>query len=561
MKNYKEDWSADSRINVVHAASHVGPESFQELRELIRKASKNGQHVKAHGAGHSYSDITHTSKNDGILIDMRNLNQVLTLNKAVLKSDAELGAILHFDADDDGRRRKKPKASDYLVSVEAGINVLELNQALQRSKLAAQNLGSYNKQAFVGAMSTSTHGSGIGLGPMHDMVRSITLVATDGDCYRIEPKNGITDPEKFNDGDIKLVQDDDWFYSVVVSMGAMGVIYSVILQAQDAYWLEQNRILFQRWQDAKDDIVSKDLLKRIRHVEVYVNPNAVDGKHHCVVNKRRIVEDPGRPYDPKKDGTRPVKFSAGVVAAIEESQNKGSDVFKAIGDFLTDPIKSTIKGIENLFHFGQPGKDNDAENTSEDGKSVLAGVANCTPLWIRLMNCALKSSVTATYRNVSHEVLYLGVNGPDGFGIEAGFEYTTMEKVDEHLSLIFQFFKEKNAHGHAATTPMGIRFVKGTKAYLSPQYGRDTVMFEIGMLAGTNQGQDMLEDLQKILQKAGGRLHWGLHLKALDVAPDQLRRQYPMYDRWVKVYRALNSKGIFNNSFTERMELSVHPRA
>lgn len=559
MKIYKTPWSADSSINIVQAASHVGPESLQELRDLIRKASKQGQHVKAHGAGHSYSDITNTRKNDGILIDMRNLNKALTLNKSVLKSEDELRTILHFD-DDDGRSRKKPNASDYLVPVEAGITVKELNQALAQQKLAARNLGSYNKQAIVGAMATSTHGSGIGIGPLHDMVRAITLVTTDGDCYRIEPKNGITDPNKFKDDDIKLVQDDDWFYSVVVSMGTMGVIYSVILQVQDAYWLEQNRMLFTRWQDAKDEIVSKDLLKRIRHVEIYLNPNPVDGKHLCVVNKRRIVDDPGRPYDPKKDGTRPAKFSAAVVAALEEAQNKSSEVFKEIGQFLTDPVKGVIKGIETLFS-GKAGKDNDAEDTAEDGKSILADAANCTPLWIRLMNYALKSSVTGTYRNVSYEVLYLGVNGPDGFGIEAGFEYTTMEKVDDILSLIFQFFKDQNAAEFAATTPMGVRFVKGTKAYLSPQYGRDTVMFEIGMLAGTKHGKQMLEDLQKKLQNAGGRLHWGLHLEALDISPDKLRSQYPMYDRWVTVYRKLNSNGIFNNSFTDRMGISVHPRA
>ena len=34
-----------------------------------------------------------------------------------------------------------------------------------------------------------------------------------------------------------------------------------------------------------------------------------------------------------------------------------------------------------------------------------------------------------------------------------------------------------------------------------------------------------------------------------------MRQQYPMYDRWLRVYRQLNARGVFSNSFTKRMQL------
>jgi hypothetical protein len=322
------------------------------------------------------------------------------------------------------------------------------------------------------------------------------------------------------------------------------------LEAQDSYWLEENRLYFDRWQDAKDEIVTKDLILRTRHVEIYLNPNPVHGKHGCVISKRRIVKAAARPYG-ERNGT----MTLAAIAFLEASQNAASQSYGVLTPFIPPSLKVVLDTLHQVFDVGN---DKDADDISEDGRSFLAKIANVTPLWIRAMNGALEGSVRkGTYGDESHRVLYLGANGADGFGIEAGFEFTTMEKVDELLSVIFQFFEEKNKAGFAATTPMGIRFVKATKAYLSPQYGRSSVMFEVGMLAGTVHGIEMLEELQEQLQKKGGRLHWGLQLSKLDLSPATMRAQYPKYKSWVSVYQKLNSKGIFDNSFTDRMGISV----
>ena len=47
---------------------------------------------------------------------------------------------------------------------------------------------------------------------MQGFVRSFVLVAGGGKVYRIEKTNGITDPAKFNEPGIELIQDDNIFY-------------------------------------------------------------------------------------------------------------------------------------------------------------------------------------------------------------------------------------------------------------------------------------------------------------------------------------------------------------
>jgi len=138
-----------------------------------------------------------------------------------------------------------------LIEVGGGITIKELNNKLDERELGLINMGGYNAQTIVGVISTSTHGSGIKLVPFCDMVRSIVIAVTgkyqgqgdsDVNFFRIEPTNGITNPKKYKSSKIILIQDDDCFYSVCCSMGCFGVIYSVVLEVRNKYYLKEKRI-------------------------------------------------------------------------------------------------------------------------------------------------------------------------------------------------------------------------------------------------------------------------------------------------------------------------------
>ena len=77
------------------------------------------------------------------------------------------------------------------------MTIAELNAYLQGRELALPNMGGFDGQTVAGVISTSTHGSGIGFGPLSDFVRSLDIVAAGGTVYRIEPRDGPSDPDAY----------------------------------------------------------------------------------------------------------------------------------------------------------------------------------------------------------------------------------------------------------------------------------------------------------------------------------------------------------------------------
>jgi hypothetical protein len=102
-----------------------------------------------------------------------------------------------------------------------------------------QTMGGASGQTLAGVISTGTHSGDFNLPPIADCILAIHLVAPDGAEHWIErsASGRITDRDPLAHvmgGRIpleKIHYDDQWFNAIVVSMGAMGIIYSVILRA------------------------------------------------------------------------------------------------------------------------------------------------------------------------------------------------------------------------------------------------------------------------------------------------------------------------------------------
>ena len=186
-----------------------------------REAERSRCTVRAVGSGHSWSDVALTP---GFLVDTSGLSRILDLEPQLLRSGVDAAR---------------------LVRAEAGIRLRELNAHLDAHGLALSNMGGYDGQTVAGVISTSTHGSGIGFGPLPEQIRSLDVVAGGGAVYRIERGDGPTDSAAFVQRypERRLVQDDDWFSATVVGMGCMGVIYAAMLAAEQKYWLKEVRVL------------------------------------------------------------------------------------------------------------------------------------------------------------------------------------------------------------------------------------------------------------------------------------------------------------------------------
>jgi hypothetical protein len=134
----------------------------------------------------------------------------------------------------------------YFFFVEAGVTISFLNLLLdsQSPRVALRTMGGACAQTVAGAISTGTHGGDFDRPPLADSVRAIYLIGAGGTHHWIEPTRHITVAAKVQAVfPCILVEnihyDDDTFHAALVSMGAMGVIYAVILDVVPQYLLLQ----------------------------------------------------------------------------------------------------------------------------------------------------------------------------------------------------------------------------------------------------------------------------------------------------------------------------------
>ncbi len=190
MPNYKtnhtyENWAHTLKFK---PESFCEPETESEVIDVVKDALASGGTVRTHGGGHSWSDFVVT---DSTLIQLDKLKKGLV-------------------ADIPNRR----------YTVQAGIRLKELINNLALDGLGLKNLGSVTEQSIAGAISTGTHGTGLGLGNMSQSIVGMKLVTGTGDLLTIKE----TDTELLD--------------AARVSIGALGIITEVTIDCVPLYDLE-----------------------------------------------------------------------------------------------------------------------------------------------------------------------------------------------------------------------------------------------------------------------------------------------------------------------------------
>lgn len=478
-------WKNDTGNQVVDALQLLTPSTIDDLVQLIKTAEGKNCQVRAVGSGHSFSDVIQT---DDFLVSTDNLNRWIDLDTSLLKGGVD------------------PKN---LVEVEGGMKIRQLNDELDKRGLALINMGGYDGQSIAGATSTGTHGSGITFGPLASFYRSIVLVASGGIKYRIEPTQGITDPAKHlaNYPDIQLVQNDDWFNTVSVSMGCTGIIYSVILEVMPAYWLKEVRTLT-TWEQVKTLLTEGKVFADNRHFEVLINPYSFNGTHTCLITTRNITP------------------STGALPPQKDKRNFLSQVF------------GLIPGMVDIIDFL---------------------LLNFPHLFPKIIEKALGGLADPAYINKNYNVLNIGTeNNLSAYSSELAFPMEGNKYIDA-VEKIFEEADKMSTLGNIYhTSPFSLRFVKGADAFLAMMNGRDTCMIEIPVANGSFGGFQLLERYEKSLLSYSMRPHWGM-INYLTGSHDLVKGLYPHYDDWSGVVATLNAKGTFNNRFTYRCGFAVYP--
>ena len=174
------------------------------------------------------------------LIDTRSLASSLHCEFDGIRSTAAL-------------RQRRPKI---LFHVEAGITMADLQQLLdhQHPRLAIRASGGSPGATLAGALATATHGGEYNAPLLVDEVLAVHLVGPGGEQWWIEGDYPVADqaklqarypaidPPHFIGGSwnaIPGVSAQDVLDAVVVSMGSIGVIYSMVIEVYPQFGLHQ----------------------------------------------------------------------------------------------------------------------------------------------------------------------------------------------------------------------------------------------------------------------------------------------------------------------------------
>jgi D-arabinono-1,4-lactone oxidase len=161
------------------------PSTLDEIVELVKLAKQDGKTLLTVGSGHSPSDLVMT--NDW-LVNLDNYNEVLDIKRH--------SSGLYAD-----------------VTVQAGIRLFQLHEALAKQGLAMQNLGSISEQSVAGVISTGTHGASPYHGLISQQFVDLTIV------------NGKGEVVFCNSG-----TNQDLFRAAMLSLGKVGIIVKATIR-------------------------------------------------------------------------------------------------------------------------------------------------------------------------------------------------------------------------------------------------------------------------------------------------------------------------------------------
>lgn len=186
-------WKNWAGNEIAHPTSIETPRTEEELISIVRQAADRGEKVKVPGSGHSFTPAAVT---DGRLVRIEALQGIRSIDREKLH-----------------------------VRVGAGTTLNALNKMLAAEGLAMANLGDIAYQTVAGAISTSTHGTGVNLTGLAAQVVGMRLVDGHGNLLECDAD-----------------KNSDVLEMSRVSVGALGAITECTIQVVEAFRLEATEV-------------------------------------------------------------------------------------------------------------------------------------------------------------------------------------------------------------------------------------------------------------------------------------------------------------------------------
>lgn len=183
-------WTNWAGCETAHPTAVLRPETTGAVRDAVLDAARRGRRLKVVGAGHSFSGLAVT---DGVLLSLDRLSGIVAVDGPTADRGAEVAFL-------------------------AGTRLRDVPGLLRPHGLALANQGDVDPQSLAGAVSTGTHGTGLGFTGFAGMVRRFRTVTPDGTVHDCRPGDPLFDLGR-------------------VGLGALGVMTEITLAVVPSFVL------------------------------------------------------------------------------------------------------------------------------------------------------------------------------------------------------------------------------------------------------------------------------------------------------------------------------------
>lgn len=531
------------------------PANVQDLVTLVKAAVQNGQPVRAVGSARSLSDAPEPSDNS-VLVSTAALSDPMPEDPSLLRD---------------------PSQATWLYRCGAGRTIAQVLGDLDpypddpsRPMVATlENLGAGDFQTVIGAVSTSTHGSGITKPSLPQQVAALQLVTVSAEgavlAQRLEPTQGVSDPTAWANAQqgaavpVTLIQDDATFQAALVSLGSFGVIYAVTLTLVPGFYLQEKRTVTW-WSLVKPQLAN--LLAQNAYFELVLDPLTT-------------VNDEGQPDNPCLTSERnPVPTYTDCGSRPDLMKLGTTELGRLSSAIMLEwALKNPPKRVPYTLNTGVHGSAVTCY-TNKNYKVLMLNMdvnAGSTEQNVPVERAA--DAIDAVLALAQKNFATFSTKFPPGKGSDFDPD-TPFHEDPEALNAVWRA-------APIPTSPLGIRFVPANNTPMSPMFQRVTCTIETPMLGSDWLDQraaddpkrtqnlvklydaylagrrKFLQDVESILQAtAQARPHWG---QANYVNQATAAAINPGFAQWVPVYQRYNPTGTFNGAFTSRLGLSVYP--
>jgi hypothetical protein len=273
------------------------------IQQIIREAIDSNTPLRALGGSWSFTPIAATK---GIILNTKPLN---------IRFPVSQGSVSPL-------YRGNHK---YLCLAQCGNRIWELNKHLHERGLSLSSSGASNGQTIAGAIATGTHGAALDFGALQENVVALHLITGPDTQLWLERSSYPVMGDSFADRlGADLLRDDEVFDAAVVSMGAMGFVHGVMIEAVDDYLLEsyQRRVPYDEAmirQVTELDFSNPRLPcpgERPFHMQMMINPYDLKNGVYASTMYKRPYRDAYTPPGPNGAGIGPGDDAACFVGKL-----------------------------------------------------------------------------------------------------------------------------------------------------------------------------------------------------------------------------------------------------